>query len=298
MKLEQRVQVLEQEVQVLKNQIQATLLAIQEHLLVNTHPTLRADELSLPPAPARPQTTRPAAADVAEMVEKQEKVAAPALVRKVSFEETNPTPASFNPVVEEAPAINVRKVQLDDLHTTPAPAWQQAAALPANEYDEDAWNENAWQSVSSPVMPNAPRQPAYQSERFEEQITPMTPPFVTETNWQNLNELEEWACQKVDQIGVKRTKKLIANYAKQGRMTTEEKEALLKFVSVYGTERHAKANGSSDHDTLISLTTAKQARAANGRAVRNGEEPRQNLILRLIAGVQNAGIADRSKRHG
>jgi len=52
MDLEQRVTMLEQEIQILKNQIQATLLDIQEHLLANAYPSLRADDDS--PRPATP----------------------------------------------------------------------------------------------------------------------------------------------------------------------------------------------------------------------------------------------------
>jgi len=295
MKLEQRVQVLEQEVQLLKNQIQATLLAIQEHLLVNTHPTLRADEPPVQAAPARTQTIRPAVAEEAEMVEQRERPATSAMVRKVSFEDAAPTPAPFNPVLEEAPAINVRKVQLDDLRPIAAPAWQQPATLPINNYEEASWNEDVWQTVSSPIIPNEPSRPTFQITPFiNSEAEPTTAPFVTKTNWQELHELEEWASQKVEQIGVKRTKKLISNYARQGRLTVEEKETLLKFVSVYGNERRTKAHTSNPRPVIV----AKQANSTNGRFADNAEEPRQNLILRLIAGVQSAGAADRSKRHG
>lgn len=51
MELEQRVTLLEQEIQILKNQIQATLLDIQEHLLTNAYPSLRADDDAPPPGP-------------------------------------------------------------------------------------------------------------------------------------------------------------------------------------------------------------------------------------------------------
>src|SRR5450432_2809169 len=45
MDMEQRVKILEQELEILKGQIQATLLEIQEHILTNAYPALRAEEL-------------------------------------------------------------------------------------------------------------------------------------------------------------------------------------------------------------------------------------------------------------
>ena len=62
MELEQRVQAIEQELQILKNQIQAALLEIQEHLLTNAYPALRSEEQA--PAPMRTQQVqRPANED-------------------------------------------------------------------------------------------------------------------------------------------------------------------------------------------------------------------------------------------
>jgi hypothetical protein len=49
---EHRVEALEQEVEILKNQIQATLLSIQEHLLTHAHPELRPE--SAPPSEQPP----------------------------------------------------------------------------------------------------------------------------------------------------------------------------------------------------------------------------------------------------
>src|SRR5690606_32075826 len=56
MDLEQRVTMLEQEVQILKNQIQATLLDIQEHLLTNAYPSLRAEDDTVYPDSAPVKT--------------------------------------------------------------------------------------------------------------------------------------------------------------------------------------------------------------------------------------------------
>jgi hypothetical protein len=54
---EHRVEALEQEVEILKNQIQATLLSIQEHLLTHAHPELRPE--SAPPPEQLPTGGQP-----------------------------------------------------------------------------------------------------------------------------------------------------------------------------------------------------------------------------------------------
>ena len=61
MDLERRVEALEKELQILKAQIQATLLDIQEQILTNAYPSLRAENAAPPPErpaamPANPIT--------------------------------------------------------------------------------------------------------------------------------------------------------------------------------------------------------------------------------------------------
>lgn len=62
--LEHKVRVLEQELQILKNQIQATLLDIQEQLLTNHYPSLRADDAGYVPPPVAAQPNPPVEAAV------------------------------------------------------------------------------------------------------------------------------------------------------------------------------------------------------------------------------------------
>ncbi|MCC7446396.1 MAG: hypothetical protein IT324_03220 [Anaerolineae bacterium] len=109
MDLEQRVQVLEQEVQVLKNQIQATLLEMQEYLLTNAHPSLRAEDTPRSSS-ARPQ---------------------PGALRKVSFTDNDDDERDDEPRI-----AGVRKVSLN-AEDEPAPRKSNGKRKAARSDDED-----------------------------------------------------------------------------------------------------------------------------------------------------------------
>lgn len=153
MDLEQRVQALEQELQILKNQIQVTLLDIQEQLLSNTYPGLRSGDA--------PQQSNPASSRVSPEPEEPGRPAAP--VRKVSFS------------------------ALGDEQTSAA----------------------------------------------------QTPPTISQSqssnhNWQAMAELEAWASEKIEAIGVEQTGELIEMYATKGRFNEDTRDILLEFVALYG----------------------------------------------------------------
>ena len=110
MDLEQRVQVLEQEVQVLKNQIQATLLEMQEYLLTNAHPSLRAEDTP------RSSSARPPSAGI----------------RKVSFNDED------EPADEPHGVSGVRKVSLN-ADEEPAPRKANAKRKTVRDDDDNEW---------------------------------------------------------------------------------------------------------------------------------------------------------------
>lgn len=90
MDLEKRVQQLEEELEILKSQIQTTLLDIQEQLLTNTYPALRTGHQPAMPNPSVPQApvtmyTPPPSEPAAAEVE-----ASPIKVRKVSLDDLAP----------------------------------------------------------------------------------------------------------------------------------------------------------------------------------------------------------------
>lgn len=298
MDLEKRVEMLEQELQVLKNQVQATLLDIQAQLLTNAHPALRADE---------PDSVAPAAP-------------------KVSTFSVSAQPQSAAPEAGDADgAPMVRRVSLNDMNgsgggAVPSPSPRAAA----------------------PAAPSLTRAPSHQPQPAEQ----------TMTDWSTLAELEDWASNKVDVIGLSRTRELIWMYADKGRFDPSVRDTLLEFVSLYAadhqdpvsqarTRRPAARNGKSDPGTRTatarggrpssaptrqtqprSASAAPRSQSQNGYASNNRRSrpepppppaletpPRRkakapepppvekkkednsnsSVILKLIAGVQNAG---------
>jgi hypothetical protein len=112
MELEQRVQAIEQELQILKNQIQAALLEIQEHLLTNAYPALRSEEQAQQPAPQMrtQQVQRPVNEDFFDE--------GPALnMRKVSSNATDTrSRAESNPPPKRQSApLNTQEIDLTSL---------------------------------------------------------------------------------------------------------------------------------------------------------------------------------------
>lgn len=267
MDLEKRVEMLEQEVQLLKNQIQATLLDIQEQILTNAYPSLRAEDAPAPPPPP----------------------AAP--INTVSV---NPAAQPHQPTPEPEPGgpVNVRKVSLNDLNDQP-----QNGHAPHG---------------TSPTLPAAP----------------------DDTDWANLDEMESWVSKKVEKMGTRRTRELIHMYTERGRFDEDMAQALLQFVELYDEDRwnstptktpkasapprSARQQQSTPAKPRAKTKTKAQAQSqaqARPKPARSAPKPPpaphdehteevleesqpRNTVLRLIAGIYNAGAGitpDKSK---
>lgn len=264
--LEQRVQALEQELQILKNQIQAILLDIQEQVLSNTYPGLRTSDSPQDNPP--PQRPRPEPED-----------------------QVRPTPA-------------VRKVSFNDF-----------SDLEDDEDDE------------VPMVAPPPR--SKKRKNHSDIINEMN---HEDDHWQVMADLKEWAKKKIDVIGVQETADLIRTNTIKGRFTPEERDALIDFVALHVTSypdaptqpsrpapfevtarphqpaRAQAATAPSAQPPARSVqNSAPQAKPAKSKPQRKAtvaktkpqyvlEKPTQDkesLVLRLIAGVQNAGAGIR-----
>ena len=174
MDLEHRVEALEKELQILKAQIQSTLLDIQEQILTNAYPTLRAENA----APERPAA--PTAAPITILSANPEAAAQPAQ-------------GAQPPAAAEDTGLKVRKVTL-------------------NNFDD------------LPAEPPAREQPARRESSVQ---------AVQDLDMTALSRLEDWATEKLEHMGVARTKQLIRMYGEQGRFSPDVEATLLKFVSIY-----------------------------------------------------------------
>ncbi|MBI5958727.1 MAG: hypothetical protein HY866_08330 [Chloroflexi bacterium] len=307
MNLEQRVQALELELQILKNQVQATLLDIREQLLNNTYPALQAENpapVQSPapaPVPPTPQPVRPPDSAKPDAPVSQ--------VRQVSLKDIQTDD-------DDEPQDRIPTYMPSDAPTTPARPGNGAAKLYPNDLPapvpmrrspaEDtrrngpadpalirrALPENNRVSNHRPLGASRPAARPFVTEAAD------VPPFIiqteliTEADWASLSLLESWAEQKVQQIGAKHTKELIKAYAAQGRFDSKMKEALLQLVTII----------SSEDDLPLAPYTPPADPPKHGATSQpdaDTEQLPQNLILKLIAGVQNAGTnTTRRKNNG
>jgi hypothetical protein len=264
--LEQRVQNLEQEVQILKNQIQASLLAIQEQLLTNAYPALRAQE-----------------------------------------QESDTSPASPNP------PLNVATV-------APNPPLNVATVAPLRDDDER----------SDDTLPSVRKVTLEEIQAKKKSAPHNTPVRAAATDeW---GKLEDWARRQVDKVGLQRTIELIQAYTEQGRFTPETQEGLFHALGITPQVYHSlmpppvprpvsvarpaapakpapqsrnraqpkptpRAKNGAPPKPASPVSTTPQSSARPAAAAPEAEVDRKsNLVLRLIAGVNNAGAGVRWKK--
>ena len=266
MDLEQRVQALEQELEILKNQIQTTLLEIQEQLSTKAYPSLRAEDM--------PQRNNNAGLSTGRPVRQQ-----------IPSHDADPTTDE-----EPEPVSRVRKVALNEVAPDEPP--QQATRRPA------------------------PKQPADINE------------------WSSFDEMERWVSEKVREIGPGRTRKLIEMQFENGSFSMEMTETLLQFVRLYDEDaiqphpqmparKPATPVVRKAAPSVVQPQAAKPAPKPPPQATRQrppeasrqqppakpaqtpSPEPKArsearddaNVVLRLIAGVQNAGAGVKWRKH-
>lgn len=360
MDLEHRVAALEQELQILKNQIQATLLDIREHLLNNTYPALKAEEVKAPASSETPPV--PMRSTVA--LDTRE-AARPPAVRQVSLDdepEARPAPRGNAPRTariqqvdleepeEDAPAPRVqarqpgaaRRVVLDEVEESAddrveemprpktarrarrseqeMPAVQRPVALedpylepnqasPANGraarpvHGEGApgpvMNKLTLDELRGPI-PDDPSQDT--PLPFLTDIEPPPDASVTEADWISLELLEGWVSRRLDEFGPRRTQELIHLYAEDKRFDPKTRDALLQLVSIIASEPAAQPGPARPKASPPAEPYQREADVAllhEPETDAEADQPTQHTILKLIAGIQNAGIGGaRKKRRG
>lgn len=161
-------------------------------------------------------------------------------------------------------------------------------------------------SVRSVVLREEPAQAARQTEQLELEAWNYVPQQTTESNSLDWFELDNWVSQKVEKLGIRRTRDLINLYAEQAQFSPQERDLLMQFINIYDNEKTDKAQ-SEVYPVLYPVQgnapakLAPRARAvvediqANQRNKRDKAPPasnrvspfteRQELVLRLIAGI-------------
>lgn len=118
--------------------------------------------------------------------------------------------------------------------------------------------------------------------------------FASPVDWDQLEKSEEWALRVAKRVGFQNTRELIQNMMADGQITEANGHALLKSLKLYARrvsdQRRAKREGQEPEH--VANTMQKKSTAQDDDD--DDENVNRNLILRLIAGVGNAGM--RSKK--
>lgn len=280
MNLEQRVQALENEVAVLKNQIQTTLLDIQAMLMTNAHPALRGEAQApssnwnddTPPA-VSPASALPVRKFSLEQTGDTDDDDALPLVRQASPVQTiaaNPPPAALTPGRNGAkePAQRVAPTYAEPLAPAPRPA-----------------------QASQFLVPEAPQRSRQAAA-----------PSVQQAQDDRMEQLRLWVQDKVDELGGQIAIDELLTYSHSDYFTPEELNELINFAMEAAEAQLAQ----SRPPVPPALPPARRGRkaAANkpeitlkGRKVSirpqhefdDEHEEQRRTLLRLIAGIQNAG---------
>ncbi len=289
MNLEQRVQILEEEVQLLKNQIQTTLLVIQEQILSNTYPSLRGEEAGSYQADHMPETS-----PLVQVVKPVEGLRG---VNRVSLDTTDQVSVE-TPVVRAA-ATSAPAMTPPSYPSTPAPVpTSTPARLPS--------------SIPPAMLGFEARQSSAESASID---------------WASLNKMDEWICRKIDKMGVQRTRRLIDFYAETRRFSESVTNTLLQLIALYEedvdpeVEEVYRGQALNIDDTITNFDPPIRTYYAesdmprqnderdvmvrreseleldfngngNGNTPTDPEHPDapRKMILKLIAGLQNAGM--------
>jgi hypothetical protein len=132
--------------------------------------------------------------------------------------------------------------------------------------------------------------------------SPTLPAVSQVTRGASLEKLEEWTMHKLKRHGSDRTRELLNRYMIDGSLDPEQYDGAMRIIERYGAaadKMHAAAierearNTQAKSQVKPPRTSIPQRHAASQQPDDHDDEPaatKTNLVLRLIAGVHNAGI--------
>lgn len=273
MELEQRVQALEQEVAVLKAQIQATLLDIQAQLLTNAYPSLRAESSS------HSQSQAGAMAGVQSNIEVQNNggagmmvtpPAASSLIRKVSLDTFE---AADEPAAPTIPAALATPTPAPTPASAPSKRQELPMTVPAQAFPIEIMTED--DEPQEKRRAKKKRKPAPTPKAPPVQPSAITPPAQA----MDLDTLQQWVARKVEEHGVEKTGTLLDMYAQKDYLKPEVIAAMKQLLTRYEQPRGQRAVPGAPPIVMVDTMSDPEAHNIN-----------RKLILRLIAGIQNAGM--------
>lgn len=204
---------------------------------------------------------------------------------------------------------------------TPESTHHQAAPVssytppPANDSPADTGTIKVRKVSLNDVMPQAQEPPRQPEPEYE-------PDEIADTD-----QYRRWVMEQLQETGVKRTRDLIRNYAQEGLIPPEIRDELLQITAQYAAKNQPKPAAPAPRPQRPTSETSERTRPQRPaqkqpqpvEAVKPApqrqpkpqrppepvmveeEEGHHNLVLRLIAGVQNAGAGvkwSKNKQHG
>jgi len=273
MDLEKRVEQLEQELEILKNQIQTTLLAIQEHVLSNTYPALRAPERGIESTPA-------------EVVpgHSEEPAPPPPSPRKqikLTSDITAEDDADDTPEVK--PVAVVKRVENRSVKSAPSAPGLEMESSPKPQRVPDQPKARANTAPRDEIGSDRPTQPKAPGIRISAKNPAPQPSKKQEPrevaalpDWTRFARLEDWFNHQVAKNGLQRTRDLIEAERKNGEISAEDHNILLQFLSIREQYTEAEPQNSSNAESVENAGSDALTRS---------------LVLKLAAGIQNAGTS-------
>lgn len=270
MDLEQRVTALEQEVQLLKNEIRATLLAMQEYLLNRAYSDLSghvtdtssysntSTQQNYPSSPANNQDY----AQFAPPLPQQGQQSAQNNQPMVAY---HPQPQAGNvpePMVA-ADTPNVRKVSLEDLQQK-HPSRQQSSLRPLYE----------------PIGET-------QAHQLHDNV---------DFHWATQPQLEEDVRNLLKQHGIRKTRLIISTQFAEGKIDEQGHDLLLDYIArIEDIRRNTAHRQHVGQEKSVREPQPKNQTQAEPIPPKKSDSDKheQGIVLRLIAGVANAGIGMR-----
>ena len=176
------------------------------------------------------------------------------------------------------------------------PASRRKVAPPVYEDDEQEEPfEQPPQRVKKRQSAPEETQPDRHDMYEEEEEQPLSfAPTAEIPDWTALNRLAEWVGGKVKQVGKRRARELIEANAQKGFYTEQIKSVLLQLVALYeGDGSVITRRVDAVLESLAEPFAQETEKFAPNDYIHNVD---QNLVMRLITGLQNVGIPERKKR--
>jgi hypothetical protein len=260
MNLETRVEILEKEVEILKGEIQALLLDMQDHLLSQAHPELRGVNAVSPEATQTQQMT-----PITMM---------PTMPIQQPYLSPRPVQEQGRPCTQQSrPMARLGNNGASRSKRQPVARDTEPRSQPEPEPDL---------SLSTQIEAEPPviQQPKPESRDYDaDDTSPTLPAASIFAKGVSDDKLRAWTRHKLGRHGSSRTRDMLKRYVVEGRINVDQHEMAMDEVERF--ERYADRELGNNTGDAFAMTAA----SGNGKVPERG-----NIILRLIAGVQNAGI--------